>query len=74
MEQEEYRGNIIHFIVEKPSGSPFCNASGYVVFYQGRKLRSLRIAGTPDHFTVEEDAKQEFLSIAKILIDRRLRT
>jgi hypothetical protein len=33
----------------------------------------LRIAGTPDHFTVQDDAKQEFLSIAKILIDRRLR-
>lgn len=73
MEQEEYRGNIIHFVVEKASGSSFWNARGYVVFYQDRKLRSLSIAGTPDHFTVEEDAKQEFLSIAKILIDRRLR-
>jgi hypothetical protein len=74
MEQEEYRGNIIHFVVEKPSGSRFWNARGYVVFYHARKLRSLSIAGTPDHFAVEEDAKQEFLSIAKILIDRRLRT
>ncbi len=73
MEQEEYRGNIIHFVIERRSDSRYWNAAGYVVFYQARKLRSLRIEGTPDHFTVEEDAKQEFLSIAKILIDRRLR-
>jgi hypothetical protein len=73
MEQEEYRGNIIHFVIEKRSGSPFWNARGYVVFYKARKLRSLSIEGSPDHFTAKEDAKQEFLSIAKILIDRRLR-
>jgi hypothetical protein len=73
MEQEEYRGNIIHFVVEQPSGSQFWNARGYIVFYEAQKVQSLSIAGTPEHFTVEEDAKQEFLSIAKILIDRRLR-
>ncbi len=73
MEQEEYRGNLIHFVVEKSSGNDCWNARGYVVFYEAPKLRSLPITGTPDHFTAQEDAKQEFLSIAKILIDRRLR-
>ena len=74
MEQEEYRGNIIHFVVEKRSGSKFFNATGYVVFYKARKLQSLKITGTLDHFTVEEQAKNEFLSIARILIDRQLRS
>jgi hypothetical protein len=74
MEQEEYRGSIIHFAIEKPSGSNFWNATGYVVFYKARKLQSLRITGTPDYFTVKKEAREEFLSIAKILIDRQLRT
>ena len=65
MEQEEYRGNVVHFVVEKRSDSPYRNATGYLVFYQARKLRSLRIEGTPNHFTLEEDAKQEFLSIGR---------
>jgi hypothetical protein len=73
MEQEEYRGNLIHFVVEKSSSSQFWNARGYVVFYEAPKLRSLPITGTPDHFTTQDDAKEEFLSIARILIDRRLR-
>jgi hypothetical protein len=74
MEQEEYRGNIIHFVVEPSSTAPFWKASGYVVFYRARKLRSLQIEGSVDLFRSPEDAKQELLSIAKILIDRRLRS
>jgi hypothetical protein len=31
MEQEEYRGNVIHFVVEKRSDRPYWNATGYTV-------------------------------------------
>jgi hypothetical protein len=73
MNEEEYRRNFIHYEVTNAPGSRFWNATGYVVFFEGRKLRSLPISGTPDRFTTEEAAKDEFLDIAKILINRRLR-
>jgi hypothetical protein len=73
MEQEEYRGNLIFYVLENSPGGKFWNATGYVVFYGGPRLRSLPISGTPNRFTTQEAAKDEFLDIAKILIHRRLR-
>jgi hypothetical protein len=44
-----------------------------IVFAGAEKFHAFNVARAFEQFTVEEDAKQEFLEIARILIGRRLR-
>lgn len=44
-----------------------------IVFPGAEKFQAFNVARALEQFTLEEDAQQEFLEIARILIGRRLR-
>ena len=72
MEQEEYRGSVIHYEINNPNG--FWNATGHGELIVNDILRSFAITGPIDKYTSRDDAKEDILKKAKEWIDRQLST
>jgi hypothetical protein len=69
MKEAEYRGYLIYWSVEKPGGTEFWNARGWIEFYQSQTLCSLNSIGSVNKFTSENDAEHHFLTEAKNWIE-----
>ncbi len=72
MEQEEYRGSVIHYEINNANG--FWNATGHGELTVNNILRSFAITGPVDRYTSRDDAKKDILKKAKEWIDRQLST